>query len=62
MKSGKTNTTVYRKNPVPIYLYMIWYSFATNSWKWGTLKTLEIKAHKGSTDQCFKDEFVWLMF
>ena len=26
-------------------LYMSWYSFALNSWKWGTLKTIVRRAH-----------------
>ena len=55
-KPGKIETTVYRKKKCTD-LYMNWYSFAPQSWKWGTLQTLVQRAHVNcSTEKYLKEE------
>ena len=52
----KIHTTVYRKKS-NTDLYIHWNSFATNNWKWGTLKTLVRRAYETcSTDGILGDE------
>ena len=43
-KARKIETTVYRKK-TGTDLYMNWYSYAPNNWKWGNLRTLVRRAH-----------------
>ena len=55
-KPGKIETAVHRKNTCTD-LYMNWYSFASKSWKWGTLKTLVRRAYINcSTEKYLKKE------
>ena len=42
--SSLINTMVYRQNTNNTGIYINWKSFAQNNWKWGTSKTLVIRA------------------
>ena len=55
-KARKIETAVYRKKTCTD-LYMNWYSYALNNWKWGTLRTLVRRGHVNwSTKKYLEDE------